>query len=565
MTQPLDFAIVGAGASGIYTAWRLANATAAEVTSIRKQIGGSGPLRITVFEQSDRIGGRLLSVSPATLPDTPMELGGMRYLSNQPLVKGLVEDKLHVSHHPQDVDEPGNVSYLRRRMFRQADLHTPGVALPYDLTERELWEIKAPGVTTPAQLILWAVLQEFPEIDGMPSETLRSFLQTAEIDGKPLYQWGFWNLIARHLSNEGRQLALTTVGYDSLGSNANAVDIIAENFDFTPDVTYALFDEGFESVIWTLADEFRAMGGTIATGMTLEGFQTSAASSPPTYDLEFQKRAGADSPQGVTARAVVLALPQAALQTLRKIGPVFGPQAAEVPMLLNSVSSIPLYKLFLIYDRPWWQDQLGLNKGRSLTDLPVRQCYYWATNPGAPSAVMAYNDQDSASFWGGYQIGPLGPGDALQTPGVRAYLPDKAPAASDPSGEYEKQRRLNWEAHKAPHEMVLELHRQLMEMHGVADAPLPIDAAYMDWMNAPYGGAVHFWNPGYKSWEVLDKMIQPVAGVNAFIVGESYSTNQTWVEGALQTSELLLQGKLGLAKPAWVKEQKTLHPNGART
>jgi hypothetical protein len=76
---------------------------------------------------------------------------------------------------------------------------------------------------------------------------------------------------------------------------------------------------------------------------------------------------------------------------------------------------------------------------------------------------------------------------------------------------------------------------------------------------------VHFWNPGYKSWEVLDKMIQPVAGVNAFIVGESYSTNQTWVEGALQTSELLLQGKLGLAKPAWVKEQKTLHPNGART
>ena len=562
MTQPLDFAIIGAGASGIYTAWRLANATAAEVAAIRKVIGGSGPLTITVFEQSDRIGGRLLSVSPAALPGTAMELGGMRYLSNQPLVKGLVEEKLHVSHHPQDVDEPGNIAYLRRKMFRQADLHMPGVALPYDLTERELWEIKASGVTTPAQLILWAVLDQFPEIDGMPSDKLRGFLQRAEIDGKPLYQWGFWNLLARHLSNEGRQLALTTVGYDSLGANANAVDIIAENFDFTPDVTYALFDQGFESVIWKLADEFRATGGTITTGMTLEAFQTSADSGQPTYDLAFEARDKDDSPQAVTARAVVLALPQAALQALRKTGPVFGPQAPQVPMLLNSVSSIPLYKLFLIYDRPWWQEQLKLDKGRSLTDLPVRQCYYWATNPGGPSAIMAYNDQDSASFWGGYQIGPLGPGDALQTPGIRAFAPDLSPPGSDPSGEYELQRRLNWDAHKAPHEMVVEMHRQLMEMHGVSDAPLPIDAAYMDWMNAPFGGAVHFWNPGYKSWEVLDQMIQPVAGVNAFIVGESYSTNQTWVEGALQTSELLLQGRFGMARPGWVKTEKT--PEGTR-
>jgi hypothetical protein len=78
---------------------------------------GSGPLGITVFEQSDRIGGRLLSVSPEILPGTPMELGGMRYLSNQPLVKGLVEDKLHIGHHPQDVDEPGNISYLRRKIL----------------------------------------------------------------------------------------------------------------------------------------------------------------------------------------------------------------------------------------------------------------------------------------------------------------------------------------------------------------------------------------------------------------------------------------------------------------
>jgi hypothetical protein len=74
-------------------------------------------------------------------------------------------------------------------------------------------------------------------------------------------------------------------------------------------------------------------------------------------------------------------------------------------------------------------------------------------------------------------------------------------------------------------------------------------------MNEPYGGAVHFWNPGYKSWEVLEQMTQPIPDLKAFVVGEAYSTNQTWVEGALQTSEIFLQHRLGLAMPDWVADK----------
>ncbi len=43
MSEVLDFAIVGGGASGVYTAWRLANATGDELAAIRKRIGGEGP------------------------------------------------------------------------------------------------------------------------------------------------------------------------------------------------------------------------------------------------------------------------------------------------------------------------------------------------------------------------------------------------------------------------------------------------------------------------------------------------------------------------------------------
>jgi monoamine oxidase len=42
--------------------------------------------------------------------------------------------------------------------------------------------------------------------------------------------------------------------------------------------------------------------------------------------------------------------------------------------------------------------------------------------------------------------------------------------------------------------------------------------------------------------------------LNAFIVGEAFSNGQTWVEGALQTAELLLQERLRLAAPDWLSE-----------
>ena len=74
----LDVAIVGAGTSGLYAAWRL-------------MTGGAPPRRVHVFEMSDRIGGRLESVM---LPDSAVsgELGGMRYMTSQQIVTQLIEN-----------------------------------------------------------------------------------------------------------------------------------------------------------------------------------------------------------------------------------------------------------------------------------------------------------------------------------------------------------------------------------------------------------------------------------------------------------------------------------------
>jgi len=220
-----------------------------------------------------------------------------------------------------------------------------------------------------------------------------------------------------------------------------------------------------------------------------------------------------------------------------------------VQSLLQSVEPVALYKLFLAYPSPWWQN-VGVSQGRSLTDMPLRQCYYWptATNGGSAPAgglIMAYNDQLNCDFWAGLTA----PGGSASP---RMFARKTAAGADDSENDFDKRLRKNWEDHPAPHEMVAEMHRQLMVMHGVQYAPDPVDAAFMDWSVDPFGGGVHLWNRGYKSWEVLQRMTQPVPDFPCYICGEAYSTVQTWAEGALQTAEIVLQKHLGLPAPGWV-------------
>ncbi len=88
--------------------------------------------------------------------------------------------------------------------------------------------------------------------------------------------------------------------------------------------------------------------------------------------------------------------------------------------------------------------------------------------------------------------------------------------------------------------MKAEIHRQLVELHGVKYAPQPSCAFFKDWGDDPFGGGVNFWKIGYNSQAIINDMIQPVPGVPVYICGEAYSNNQGWVEGALETAEMVL-------------------------
>ena len=111
-----------------------------------------------------------------------------------------------------------------------------------------------------------------------------------------------------------------------------------------------------------------------------------------------------------------------------------------------------------------------------------------------------------------------------------------------------------WKAHPAPKLVVLEAHRQLLEMHGVQhrnDIPKPHAAAYRDWGEDPYGGGANFWHLNVDSEQVARDILQPNPDVPVFVCGEAYSHQQGWVEGALRTADEMLLRHFKLELPSW--------------
>jgi hypothetical protein len=100
--------------------------------------------------------------------------------------------------------------------------------------------------------------------------------------------------------------------------------------------------------------------------------------------------------------------------------------------------------------------------------------------------------------------------------------------------------------------MMERAHAQLMEMHGVKYAPAPYDAHFQDWNVDPYGGGWHQWITGANVTEITPYVQQPMQEEQVFIVGECWSDAQGWVQGALNTSEAMLQDRLKLAWPDWL-------------
>ncbi len=534
----MDYAVVGAGCAGTYVAYRLATERPEKA--------------VELFEASARVGGRLLTVQIPGMTHKA-ELGGMRFTDTQPWINGLVG---HLELKQVPFEFPLEAWYVRGRHLRG---RSPGrskcvtcggpAGLPYSLRNEEPTEFDA--------LIRRAISEALREaflafdVNVLASHGLDKDVDPQVISReqwafikrhvmfheRPLYEVGFWNLLQWYLGSEAFLLLHDALGYESVLANWNAAEALPWFLaDFV--ARYKTLADGMETLPTTLAD--RGVGESrIQRYHELETISTGPGG---TLELGFRiTRPGQGGRRSVLARNLILAIPQAPLKRLSDRNQF------NLTRLLNTVTAHPLFKLFLGYERAWWSDQsaLGLESGRAVTDLPIRQVYYFPrSGPPGPlesrAALMAsYSDEHYVDFW-------------------RPLLMRKPFHYTDRLEDSEKGRLQQKElaAFGVWWPLVKKAHHQLRQLHpDVVDMPEPYVALMFDWTERrPYfGGGWHTWNVREQPWRVMASLIRPVNGLSIHICGEAFSPDQGWVEGALQSAELVLR-ELGLSRPQWLAQ-----------
>ena len=493
----LDTAVIGGGIAGLYAAWRLAD-------------GHVSPDQIAVFEATDRIGGRLLSMNLPGTNGLVAEFGGMRFLTSQRIISSLVQH-LGIDSRPFLMGGPENLNYLRGKRFTNADYARPG-AIPYALNSNE-------AGSDPTALIVNAIRDLVPDAEMLDPEKWNTVKRQLTLDGQPLSDWGFLEFLNRYLSYEAVMLVDDGGGYCSIPREWNAAEALPWLLaDFANHPEYKTLVKGMSTLPEELANALQRNGTTVDRGHRLQSLRV-APGRDGVHELVF---ATAEGNRSVTARRVILALPQKAIELIPDCPALKGPAAASV---LRTVTARPLAKAFVAHPEPWWRP-LGLSSGRAVTDLPARQLYYFGTEPGRPNgssgaATMAYFDGPAVDFWSGLRN--------LEEPNASGLT------MLDPNGP-----------------MAAELVRQIVKVHDLKETPTISSAGYIDWGGEPYLSGWHTWNQGVKSWEVMPAVRTPLPGTALHIVGEAWSTDQGWVEGALQTVEALLVEDLKLAPPTWI-------------
>src|SRR4029079_14407093 len=279
----IDLAVIGAGAAG---------------TAVAHAMRVARPdWTITVFERSDRIGGRLRSVRVEGL-DHPIELGGMRFVTNHRRVAGLVES-LGLATHPFD-PTPGALerSYLRGVVGDGADSAAAGRG--YDLTPEQ------PGRRA-AQLAMSTFEQIVPGFPDLDHDGYVRRRATGTLFERPVTGWAIGEVLEKHLGPEGRRFVNDVFGYDSGMRAFNAPDLVEFLYDGGDPAAQARTpDEGMDRIPRALAEAFGQAGGAVFLDHELSAIEK----EDQTVVLRFANN------KAVAAARVVLAIPVPALRLL---------------------------------------------------------------------------------------------------------------------------------------------------------------------------------------------------------------------------------------------------------
>lgn len=488
-----DIAIIGAGVSGLYAAEKLSHSSVFQGKTI------------AVFEASERIGGRINSVHDVQL-GVPAELGCMRYLKSQPLITNLIEVDYSLPIQPFDTGIVNNhIYYLRGKYldsknWNNVPYHLPekfrGMS-PFNILDNIIDDVKFHQYQRTNKIIK----SDWNEIK---KELYYPFEGSLYL--KKLQDIGFANLISESSSYEVLKFLCDSGEYYAKTINWNA----SEAFPYSQSVGYKAKDNieywcissGFSSICEKLSHSMKEQGVKLSHQMELRMISPCRGGEGK-YELLFNNKKN-NTKCTVTCNRIILAIPK---QPLKKLiwtselgGYFYGEQFSQ---LLNSVRSLPTIRFALVFKNTWWKEIFNGLNGHMVTDLPLRHGYYFGSKKLEKYSVfLSTIDAHMADYWAPY-IG------------------------DSPSGILSE-------------EVLIEIMKQLKLIHKTDKIENPIYGIFSNWSSDFFGGGFHSWNPGYNVSEVMNAMQKPFVSEDIHIIGEAFSQVQGWVEGALSTTENLL-------------------------
>jgi len=563
----IEVAVIGAGTSGLYTAYRL-------VTDQRFKAS-----EVQIFDMSNKLGGRLESV---IMPGMNFwgELGGMRYLTSQEIVTTLIEGypltesdlskrtpvlKDKMTPVPFPMGDPSKLlMYLRKERFKQdawtvAQGENKKLAtryylnddddgfssdqlfnkIIYDVLMADSWVAKTYG----SKIIKGTSIYDYSfeltskDWDDIKPELMYNF-PGSPYNNRKVNDIGFWNLIKDQVSQEGYEFLANAGGYYSNTINWNSAEAFPYMVgDFSAGTIYKTIEEGYDSIAYAVANSYMDNKGACiwSENKLLTFTKEHPLAHTHKYQLTFLNLQ-TNTEWNVYANRIVLAMPRKSLELMDQNNFFFkGGESSVLNKNIRSIIMEPAFKILMGFEHPWWK-QLKIDSGHSITDLPMRQCYYFGTDEETDNSMLlgSYGDMETETFW-------------------KALTDDKVLFKVKATQSASLQKLHQLDNVQATQLMVNELMNQLRELHGPDVAiPEPYVTYFKDWTDDPFGAGYHAWKAGFSVKDVMPYMRNPIAGEQIHICGEAYSDQQGWVEGAFCEAEKMLQEHFGLDRPYWL-------------
>ncbi|HJU39428.1 MAG TPA: hypothetical protein VJ724_07620 [Tahibacter sp.] len=639
------FSIFGAGAAGLYTAWRLLGGEAKNAAARKKLPGKGDTLELYDWGRYDfskrhsgtrAAGARVCTWHYRNDPkNSYLELGGMRYSEWDGTAQGqghrlvtTVIRELGLDKDSVPFNESTNpLFFLRAKNLFLNQISSSNPA-PYDVDhygaaaqpDNGFAVVENLAVTSdsgPQTRRQWCQFYQDGRISADTGDT--SVFQK----GDRLSDIGYWNLMFDQLGGEGFNYTADGNGYTSNVINWNTAVALNANNEFTPGNEYRTLTHGYSSMFNALFDAIEKLAKDKGVRFDYRPdtrlHSILAVDGKVHYTLATRAQPNRASASRVTD-AAWMAMPPASLELVAQATRYVEHAGVDVlnhekvQLFLESAVLQPSYKVGMFFKEPWWLTQatyapqitgyeitddvlrqLAKEKfppkwlkeikaspvvmeqpfassdafvraveqcvgerlsvkqeqalfaaaerntiGPSVTDLPIRQVVYFGHNAPDPKAdkvygiLASYDDETFTSFWHELEIGVDGERRVPDSANLQTLVGPRT----------------------APPVMVKMLRKQLAAVHfgpqsDYTAVPEPLETAYMDWSLPPFNAGYHAFAAHYNVCEVQQKIRKPSqlidgADANIFIVGEAFSNDQAWVEGAYCTAESVLNDFFGV-------------------